>query len=210
MRFLGVSGVWEIFIPNVGEGALYKFEILDAQGQVKLMTDPFGTFFEQAPKNAAIVWNNKKGGWTDDRWIERRSKQNALRAPMSIYEVHLGSWKKRSSFESFSYRELAAPLIDYVKSMAFTHVVFLPVAEPAFSRAGATKSPDFTRHPVVTGLRTTLHSSLMLSTKPELASLSIGFPPTSPAMLGASHAMTGPPCLSMRTRGREHTKTGAH
>ncbi len=132
MRFLGVSGVWEIFIPNVGEGALYKFEILDAQGQVKLMTDPFGTFFEQAPKNAAIVWNNQKGGWTDSAWIERRSRQNALRAPMSIYEVHIGSWKKRSAFESFSYRDLAAPLIEYLKTMAFTHVEFLPVAEHAF------------------------------------------------------------------------------
>jgi len=71
MRLLGASGVWEIFIPGVGEGAHYKFEILDAHDRIKLNTDPFGSFFEVPPKNAAIVWNTKKFKWTDDAWIKK-------------------------------------------------------------------------------------------------------------------------------------------
>jgi 1,4-alpha-glucan branching enzyme len=132
MRLLGGSGVWEIFIPGVGVGAHYKFEILDAHGQIKLKTDPFGFFFEVAPKNAAIVWDTKKFKWTDSAWMAKRPQRDALRSPISVYEVHIGSWKKKTATESWSYRELAAPLAIYVKRMGFTHVEFLPVAEHAF------------------------------------------------------------------------------
>ncbi|HVU08819.1 MAG TPA: 1,4-alpha-glucan branching protein GlgB [Verrucomicrobiae bacterium] len=132
MRLLGSSGVWEIFIPNVGEGAHYKFEIRDAHGHVKLNTDPFGFFFEVPPKQAAIVWNTKKFKWTDDGWLKKRRGRDALRSPMSIYEVHIGSWQKKSVTESWSYRELAKPLCEYVKRMGFTHIEFLPIAEHAF------------------------------------------------------------------------------
>ena len=132
MRLLGSSGIWEIFLPGVGEGALYQFEILDAHGALKLVTDPFGTLFELPPKHAAVVWNTRKFAWTDDEWIHRRRESNALRRPMSIYEVHLGSWKRKSHWEAFSYRELAEPLIAYVKQLGFTHVEFLPVAEHAY------------------------------------------------------------------------------
>lgn len=132
MRLLGGSGVWEIFIPGVGEGAHYKFEILDAHNRVKLKTDPFGFFFEVPPKNAAIVWDTKKFKWADAAWMAKRRERDALRSPMSVYEVHLGSWKKKTAAESWSYRELAAPLALYVKRMGFTHVEFLPVAEHAF------------------------------------------------------------------------------
>jgi 1,4-alpha-glucan branching enzyme len=132
MRSLGASGVWEIFIPGIGEGAHYKFEIKSLHGQVSLKTDPYGFFFETAPKNAAIVWNTKQFQWTDDAWMQRRRQRDSLRSPMSIYEVHIGSWKKKSASESLSYRELAEPLVKYVKEMGFTHVEFLPVAEHAF------------------------------------------------------------------------------
>ena len=132
MRLLGASGVWEIFVPGVGEGAHYKFEIRDAHGKISLKTDPYGFFFEVAPKNAAIVWNNHKFKWTDDAWMKRRREQASLRSPISIYEVHPGSWRKKSMSESFSYRELAAPLVEYIKRMGFTHVELLPPAEHAF------------------------------------------------------------------------------
>jgi 1,4-alpha-glucan branching enzyme len=132
MRLLGASGVWELFVPGVGEGALYKYEIQKAQGDLTLKTDPFGFFFEPAPKTASIVWNNRKFQWSDAQWMEQRAKRNALRSPMSIYEVHLGSWRKKNSYESLSYRELAGPLVEYVRQMGFTHVEFLPVAEHAF------------------------------------------------------------------------------
>jgi len=132
MRLLAASGVWEIFIPGVGQGAHYKFEIRDVHGLIKLHTDPFGFFYEVAPKQAAIVWDSKKFKWTDDAWLKQRRERDPLRAPMSIYEVHVGSWQKKSVAESWSYRELAQPLVDYVKQLGFTHVEFLPVAEHAY------------------------------------------------------------------------------
>ncbi|PYJ04000.1 MAG: 1,4-alpha-glucan branching enzyme [Verrucomicrobia bacterium] len=132
MRLLGSSGVWEVFVPGLGEGTLYKFEVKNALGNPVLKTDPYGFFFESAPKTASVVWNNRKFGWTDSAWIEQRAKRNPFRSPMSIYEVHLGSWRKKNSFESLSYREVAGPLVDYVRRMGFTHVEFLPVAEHAF------------------------------------------------------------------------------
>jgi len=132
MRSLGPSGVWEIFIPGVGQGAHYKYEIHNANGHIVLKTDPYGFFFERPPKNAAIVWNTTHFTWSDDEWFEKRRQRDPLRSPLSIYEVHLGSWRKKSATESLSYRELAEPLIRYVRQMGFTHVEFLPVAEHAY------------------------------------------------------------------------------
>jgi len=132
LRLLGASGVWEIFIPGVGVGAHYKFEIRDAHGRIKLNTDPCGFFFEVPPKNAAIVWDTRRFKWDDAAWLQRRRERDALRSPMSVYEVHVGSWRKKTANESWSYRELAEPLVLYVRRMGFTHVEFLPVAEHAF------------------------------------------------------------------------------
>jgi 1,4-alpha-glucan branching enzyme len=132
MRSLGSSGVWEIFIPGVQVGAHYKFEVRDIHGHVSLKTDPYGFYFEVPPKNAAIVWDNKKFTWTDEAWMTKRRQQDPLRSPLSIYELHLGSWRKKSAEESLSYRELAEPLVKYLKELGFTHVEFLPVAEHAY------------------------------------------------------------------------------
>jgi 1,4-alpha-glucan branching enzyme len=97
-----------------------------------LKTDPYGFFFEPAPKNASIVWDNKKFTWSDEKWLARRAEQSLFRSPMSVYEVHLGSWRKKSAAESLSYREIAGPLVDYVREMGFTHVQFLPLCEHAY------------------------------------------------------------------------------
>jgi 1,4-alpha-glucan branching enzyme len=132
MRVLGSSGVWEIFIPGARPGALYKFEIKSPAGGLMLKTDPYGFFFETPPKNSAIVWDNRKFQWEDQAWLEKRGGADPLRRPMSIYEVHLGSWMKKNERESLSYRELAEPLTAYVQNMGFTHVEFMPVAEHAF------------------------------------------------------------------------------
>jgi 1,4-alpha-glucan branching enzyme len=96
-----------------------------------LKTDPYGFFFETAPKNSAIVWDNRKFHW-DDRPGWKSGAGRSAPQPMSIYEVHLGSWMKKNKFESLSYRELAEPLTAYVQNMGFTHVEFMPVAEHAF------------------------------------------------------------------------------
>ncbi len=132
MRSLGASGVWEIFIPGIAGGAHYKYEVRNRQGHIQLKTDPYGFFFEIPPKNASIVWDTRKFTWTDQAWLAQRRQRDALKSPLSIYEVHLGSWRKKSAKESLSYRELAEPLIKYVHEMGFTHVEFLPVAEHAF------------------------------------------------------------------------------
>ena len=99
LRMLGASGVWEIFIPGVGPGAHYKFEMCDAHGGIKLNTDPFGFFFEVAPKQAAIVWDTKKFSWSDDAWLRQRQERDALRSPLSVYEIHVGSWQKKTATE---------------------------------------------------------------------------------------------------------------
>ena len=132
MRLLGASGVWEIFVPGVGKGAHYKFEIKEQNGAVKLKTDPFGRFYEIPPKNAAIVWDEAGHEWSDRDWMEKREHRDPLSSACSIYEVHLGSWMKSDSGHSFGYRDLAPRLIEYLKRTGFTHVEFLPVAEHAF------------------------------------------------------------------------------
>ncbi len=132
MRLLGSSGVWEVFLPGVGEGAHYKFEMRERNGALRLKTDPCGLFFEIAPKNAAIVWSHCKFKWTDDQWLNQRRTTDPLRSPVCIYELHLGSWRKKSKSESLGYRGIAEPLIAYLKQMGFTHVEFMPVAEHAY------------------------------------------------------------------------------
>jgi 1,4-alpha-glucan branching enzyme len=132
MRALGSSGVWELFVPGVAQGAHYKFEVCDRHGHIGLKTDPYGFFFETPPKNAAIVWDNRNYAWGDGAWLAQRAKRDPLRSPLSVYEVHLGSWRKKSMGHSLSYRELAEPLANYMRQMGFTHVEFMPVAEHAF------------------------------------------------------------------------------
>lgn len=132
MRLLGASGIWEIFIPGVGEGQRYKFEVRDASGCIRLKADPFAFYCEASPGNASVVWNTAKHSWGDEAWMASRRATDHLRRPISIYEVHLGSWRKRDPHHSHGYREVAGLLVDHVRKMGFTHVEFLPVAEHAF------------------------------------------------------------------------------
>jgi len=135
MRSLGASGVWELFIPGLGEGELYKFEIRDQGGNIHLKTDPYGTYFEAPPGNAAIVCNTRKFEWSDDAWLDRRSGQAAtLDRPISIYEIHVASWKRipEDANRPLSYRELGPQLADYALEMGFTHIEVLPLAEHPF------------------------------------------------------------------------------
>ncbi len=135
MRPLGVSGVWELFVPGLGEGELYKFAVRDQAGQVRLKSDPYGTYFEAPPNNASVVCDTTHFTWGDQAWIERR-KADAGRPdrPVAIYEVHLGSWRRKpeDAHRPLSYRELAPELADYVTEMGFTHVEFMPLAEHPF------------------------------------------------------------------------------
>ena len=94
MRSLGNSGVWEIFIPGLEAGVLYKYEIVPRKGAMRLKTDPYGSYFESPPNNASVVWNVDDYKWSDSAWMEKRAKTDWLKQPVLVYEVHLGSWRR--------------------------------------------------------------------------------------------------------------------
>lgn len=124
------SGIWEGFIPHVGKGNLYKYKIYSSQNDyISEKADPYARRCEHPPKTASIVWDDSYK-WKDTKWMKKRKKHNALDAPYSVYEVHLGSWKKQIEEDRFlSYFELADDLVNYVKDMNFTHVELMPIME---------------------------------------------------------------------------------
>ncbi len=121
------SGVWQLFVPDLRAGHLYKFEITDVHGQLKLKTDPYGRQFECRPGTAAIVTAASQHVWTDADWLERRGGWQST--ALSIYEVHLGSWQRHEDGGFYSYAELADSLIPHVQALGFTHIELLPVTE---------------------------------------------------------------------------------
>ncbi len=128
------SGIWEGFIPGVGKGALYKFHIRShVHGYQVDKTDPFAVFNEIPPKTASIVWDTQFD-WHDGEWMQGRHRRNALSAPISIYEMHVGSWRRigQEGNRSLSYAELALELPQYLQQMGYTHVEFLPVMDHPF------------------------------------------------------------------------------
>ena len=124
------SGIWEGFIPEVSKGSIYKYKIRSSNNDITTeKADPFARRCEHPPKTASVVWEDEYA-WKDKKWMKNRKKNNALDAPFSVYEVHLGSWKKQIEENRFlSYRELAEELVDYVEEMNFTHVEFMPIME---------------------------------------------------------------------------------
>ena len=126
MRSLGGSGVWELFVPGVGEGTKYKYAICGPDGVWREKADPMATAAEKPPATASVIYTSRHG-WDDSEWMQARGERQLVREAVSIYEVHLGSWRP-----GLSYRELAVQLAEYVTDMGFTHVEFLPVAEHPF------------------------------------------------------------------------------
>ena len=127
MRELGSSGVWEIFIPGIGAGETYKFQILNANYTWEMKADPMERQHEVPPNTASIVTESTYK-WNDDAWMQHRRTTNPHDGPVSIYEVHAGSWR-----QGLTYRDLAKQLVDYVKQEGFTHVEFMPLAQHPFS-----------------------------------------------------------------------------
>jgi 1,4-alpha-glucan branching enzyme len=126
MRSLGSSGVWDLFIPDVGDGTKYKYEILGRDGVWRHKADPMAFATERPPATASVVYTSRYQ-WGDDAWMAARAKGDLAHRPMSVYEVHLGSWRK-----GLSYQELAEQLVDHVRELGFTHVEFLPPMEHPF------------------------------------------------------------------------------
>jgi 1,4-alpha-glucan branching enzyme len=131
MRVLGGSGIWELFIPGLGEGTLYKYELKGQYEQILEKADPYGYAAELRPKSASVVWDIGKHQWGDQAWMEKRAQTDHLRQPLSIYEVHLGSWMRvpEEGNRFLTYQELADKLVDYVKEMGYTHIELMPVME---------------------------------------------------------------------------------
>jgi len=134
MRVLGNSGVWELFVPDLEPGAIYKFEIRTRNGNLLLKSDPFAMRMEMPPATASVVQKSRYE-FRDAGWMEARASRDPLKAPISIYEVHPGSWRRvpEEGNRPLNYRELAAQLGDYVQEMGFTHVEFLPLMEHPFT-----------------------------------------------------------------------------
>jgi 1,4-alpha-glucan branching enzyme len=130
MRVLGRSGVWELFVPDLQPDTLYKFEIRSRAGPPFLKADPYALCMEIPPKTSSIVYESNYK-FNDEEWMKRRANREHYRQPLSIYEVHLGSWRRllEENIRPFRYRELAEILADYVVDMGFTHVEFLPLKE---------------------------------------------------------------------------------
>ena len=123
------SGIWEGFIPNVTKGSLYKYNIGSNNYGIRTeKADPFARYCETPPKTGSVVWEGSHT-WKDSDWMEYRKDKNGLNKPYSVYEVHLGSWKRNKNNEFMSYLELAEDLVKYVKEMNFTHVEFMPIME---------------------------------------------------------------------------------
>ena len=132
MRLHPGNGIWEIFLPGVGEGALYKYEITDANGKLlPLKADPYGALHEPPPGNSSIVFQSAFQ-WSDNDWRDRQRSGPKLDAPTSIYEVHLGSWRRKDDGGYLTYRDLARELVPYAADMGFTHIELLPVTEHPF------------------------------------------------------------------------------
>nr|WP_293299644.1 1,4-alpha-glucan branching protein GlgB [Allomuricauda sp.] len=123
------SGIWEGFIPGVDQGSKYKYKIQSHSNDISTeKADPFARYCEQPPKTASMVWNAEHS-WKDKKWMDERERHNGVDRPYSVYEVHLGSWRKKNGWEYLSYMELADELVEYVDEMGFTHVEFMPIME---------------------------------------------------------------------------------
>jgi 1,4-alpha-glucan branching enzyme len=133
MRLLGTSGVWELFVPGITAGALYKYEIKTTEGLLRLKTDPLGRAMEQSPGTATRV-TESRFAWRDERWLKARAAANVTREPVAIYEVHFGSWARVPEEQNrmLTYRELAPRLVEHARRFGFTHLEVMPIAEHVF------------------------------------------------------------------------------
>ncbi|MFN2526977.1 MAG: 1,4-alpha-glucan branching protein GlgB [Actinomycetota bacterium] len=127
----GPSGMWELFVPGLAEGALYKYEVVTAQGHAVQKTDPFAVATEAPPQTASVVYQSKFT-FTDEAWMARQAQADSHQKPLAIYELHLGSWRRTPDGDPMNYAEIGAQLADYCNQMGFTHVELLPVAEHPF------------------------------------------------------------------------------
>lgn len=129
------GGIWSVFIPELGEGSIYKYEITGADGRKRLKSDPYAFFSELRPHTASVVARLDKFTWSDSRWIRKQAKEPVFKRPINVYELHLGSWKYIENEIFFTYEEYANELVSYVLEMGYTHIELLPLTEHPFDRS---------------------------------------------------------------------------
>src|SRR5205085_7106845 len=128
------GAVWELFVPGLGQGAPYKYNVRSRfAGYQQLKADPYAFSCEQPPKSASVVWDIDRYQWQDAEWMANRAAKELLKSPVSVYEVHVESWMRGPMGYSLSYRELAIKLVEYVRQMGYTHIELLPIMEYPFS-----------------------------------------------------------------------------
>jgi 1,4-alpha-glucan branching enzyme len=127
------GGVWEVFVPGIGEGANYKYSIISLSGSEQQKSDPYAFYAEMPPKTASVVWSLGNYAWGDADWMKSRGERDPLHSPVSIYEVHLASWMRGPGNEWLTYRELAHRLVEYAAQMGYTHLELMPVMEHPFA-----------------------------------------------------------------------------
>jgi len=129
MRSMGAAGVWELFVPGIGSGELYKYEVLGGDGRLRLKADPLAFAMQVRPETASRVWDPSAFAWSDEKWMRERASRDAYRSPMAAYEVHLGSWVRNPDGSWLGYRQAAERLLEHCRRYGFTHVELMPVAE---------------------------------------------------------------------------------
>ncbi|TVY11674.1 1,4-alpha-glucan branching protein GlgB [Paenibacillus cremeus] len=135
MQRISTWGVWSVFVPEVGEGEFYKYEIVTQTGTLVYKADPYAYWSELKPGTASRVYSLEGYEWADQAWQEQKQQRSIYHSPMNIYEVHMGTWKKKPDGSYYTYRELADELVAYVKDMGYTHIELLPLAEHPYDRS---------------------------------------------------------------------------
>ncbi|MEL7496391.1 MAG: 1,4-alpha-glucan branching protein GlgB [Planctomycetota bacterium] len=129
------SGIWELFVPDISDGEIYKFKLVNCFDQAVEKSDPYGFYSELPPRTASVVTNLDQYEWSDDDWMQRRRESDCLEQPISVYELHLGSWRQDETKTNGwkNYRELAHEIVDYCQQMGYTHIELMPVSEHPFT-----------------------------------------------------------------------------
>jgi 1,4-alpha-glucan branching enzyme len=206
---LAASGFWTGFIPGVGHGQLYKYAITSRHNDYRVQkADPCGFAAEIRPRTASRIWELAGYAWGDGDWMAQRREKNGTTSPISIYEVHLGSWMRGENNRWLGYRELAEKLGDYVAGMGFTHVEFLPVTEHPFDGSWGYQTVGYF---APTSRFGTPHDFMFLVDSLHRRGIGVlldWVPAHFPATSTASAISTAPTSTSMPTPGRGATRTG--
>ena len=207
MRSLGASGVWELFVPGIGAGTKYKFRVVRSTGRRIDKADPLARWTEVPPRTASIV-EQSRHAWADEAWLERRATGPVLDRPLSIYEVHLGSWRRTLDGHVLSYRDLAEQLAAYCTAAGFTHVELLPVSEHPFDGSWGYQVSSYYAPTARFGDPDDFRGFVDHLHQHGVGVILDWVPPISRATTGPWRASTGPPSTSTTIRAAASSRTG--